>query len=433
MDAPMLPYTRRPARDFWLFFVGETISNLGSSFTLFAMPLLVYRLTHSSLNLGLSTAVEMAPYLLFGLVIGAWVDRLSRKRLMIVVDVLQALTLISVPVMDLLGSLNVWWLYGVGFVSATLKICFESSQFAAVPSLVSRDDLVKANGRLQASFSGAQMLGPVLAGALLWLLPLPMLLLIDAASFLVSAGTLALIQRRFNPDEERTQQSVREALVEGLRYVLHQPVLRGISTLAPLANLVSITATTQLVLFAVVQYHANQSQVSLFYAATSAGFLVFSLLASPLRKRWSFSSVALGGLLLMGVFLIVLAFTPWYWVALVGWALSQGGEMLFNVAARAMRQAIVPNVLLGRVMSVAYVLGWSSIPLGALGGGLIIGWVGQTHIALIYAAIGGLIVLIALCFSRTALAHAERYLTRDTAPTCEGTEHVKTREEVIIG
>src|SRR5690348_4073735 len=110
---------RRVRLAFWWFWAGETISNLGSSFTLFALPLLVFKLTGSALNLGLATTAEMAPYLLFGLVMGAWADRLDRKRLMIGIDVGQALVLSSIPAMFLVGHLTVWWVYGVSFVSTT--------------------------------------------------------------------------------------------------------------------------------------------------------------------------------------------------------------------------------------------------------------------------------------------------------------------------
>lgn len=83
------PRSERLGADFWKFWAGQTISNLGSSFTFFALPLLVYELTGSAINLALTTASEFVPYLLFGLIIGAWTDRLDRKRLMIGVDILR--------------------------------------------------------------------------------------------------------------------------------------------------------------------------------------------------------------------------------------------------------------------------------------------------------------------------------------------------------
>jgi MFS family permease len=106
--------------DFWKFLLGQTISNVGSSFTLFVLPVLVYDLTGSALNLALIYAAEYIPYMLFGLVIGAWVDRLDRKRLMIYVEVAQSLVILSVPLLVALDLLSIWWIYGVGFVSSTL-------------------------------------------------------------------------------------------------------------------------------------------------------------------------------------------------------------------------------------------------------------------------------------------------------------------------
>src|SRR5687767_7643141 len=102
--------------DFWRFFAGQTVSNLGSSVTLFALPLLVFRLTGSALNLGIAAAANFLPYLLFGLVIGAWVDRVDRKRLMIAVDLLRAATLATIPLLAWSDRLTVEAVYAVSFV-----------------------------------------------------------------------------------------------------------------------------------------------------------------------------------------------------------------------------------------------------------------------------------------------------------------------------
>src|SRR5215467_3615615 len=124
-----VPSPRRAA-DFWTFFVGQTASNLGTSFTLFALPLLVFKLTGSPLNLAIATAADMLPYLLFGLLIGAWVDRVDRKRLMILTDLTRAAVIASIPILDAINHLPVWWIYVVTFVQTTLTICFNSAEFA---------------------------------------------------------------------------------------------------------------------------------------------------------------------------------------------------------------------------------------------------------------------------------------------------------------
>ncbi|MGZ3603223.1 MAG: MFS transporter, partial [Ktedonobacterales bacterium] len=400
----------RLSRDFWTFWTGQTISNLGTSFTLFALPLLVYKLTGSALNLAITTAANMLPYLLFGLVIGAWVDRVNRKRLMIAVDLTRALVISTIPIAWKLGILNVWWIYAVGFVSATLGIFFTSGEFAAIPSLVDQDDLVTGNGRIQASYSAAAVVGPIVAGALVALLPVETFMTFDAGSFLVSAITLGLVRTSFNTADGklREKKSILRDVVEGLRYVLGHPVLRNISAMMAMVNFVATTVATQLVLFAKVRLHATDSQVAWLFSAESIGVVILSLAAGPLRKRWRFSTVALGALMLNGLLTIALAFTQFYWAALVLVAINSGLGILFNINTGSLRQAIVPNEMLGRVISIAGVLAWSAIPVGSLLGGLAIER--TQNVVLVYAVIGVLTFLIPLFFSFTPLGHAERYI-----------------------
>ncbi len=414
------PAGNRLGMDFWKYFTGQLISTLGTSFSMFALPLLIYKLTGSALNLGISMAVGMLPYLLFGLVIGAWVDRLDRKRIMVLTNIALALVMASIPTLGLLGHLSVAYIYAMEFIGSTLGIFFNSAEFAAIPSLVGKDDLVTANGRLQASYSASNIVGPILAGLLAAVTSIQGIIYVDAFSFLLAAGSLMLVRGSFNQAEKRERKSVRQDVVEGLRYVIHHPVLRNISIMMALVNFVGATVGAQLVFFAKVQLHAGNSQIGLLFAAEGAGVVVLSLLAGRLRKRWSFSRVALGALSLQGVVIICIAFTQLVIVALPLFALSSGLGILFNINTMSLRQAIVPNHLLGRIISVAGVLAWSAIPLGAILGGLAIN---QTqNVSLIFAVIGILTVLIPVAFSFTALGHADRYIPRGPDATTERRE-----------
>jgi len=396
--------------DFGRFWLGQTISNLGSSFTFFALPLLVFKLTGSPLNLGITTAAEFVPYLLFGLVIGAWVDRVDRRRLMVATDLARAAVIATIPLLAAADALSVGWVYAVAFASATLTIAFDAAEFAAIPSLVpSDDDLVAANGRVQASYSAAQIAGPLLAGLLITMAPVQQVLWVDAASFLVSAGTLLLIGRAFNAPRDEARRAIRNEILDGLRYVLGHPILRNISAMMALINLVGATVYAQLVVFAKRQLDASDSQVALLYAAGSAGVVLLSLAAGPLRRRLSFSVAALGALLVDGLLTVVLAATRWYWAALALWAAISGLGSFFNINTASLRQQIVPNHLLGRVISIAGVLAWSAIPVGALVGGWAVERTGS--VAVVYGVIGALVALLALVFSFGPLGHADRYLS----------------------
>lgn len=401
---------RRLGRDYGLLWLGQSASAFGNAMTMFAVPLLVFDLTHSAVNLALISAVQFAPWLLFGLVAGAWVDRVDRRRVMIAMDTARAVAIATVPLLAFTGHLTVVWLYVVGFVSAALETAFEAGQFTAVPSLVGSDDLVAANGRLQAGGSIASVAGPLVAGLLLTRISVAELLLVDAVTFLGSAVTLGLIRRSFNaepPEEPAARTSLLQDVVEGVRYVFGHPVLRSISIMMLLVNFFAATITAQVVLVAKDQLGADDSGVSYLYVAGSIGTVLLTLGAARLRKRFSFATVALGALVVEGATACTLALTRSYPVALLLWGICSGAIVLFNVTTFSFRQAIVPSRYLGRVITVAAVMAWSIVPIGALAGGLAIQ---RTNLTLVYAGAGLAVVVIALAFTATPIARAERYL-----------------------
>lgn len=410
-------------RDFWLYFSSQLISQVGSSFTLFALPLLVFELTHSPTNLAITTVTEFVPYLLFGLILGALVDRIDRKRMMLVTDVARGLVIIVLPALALGGLLHVYAIYAVAFVQSTLGILFTCGEFAAIPSLVATDDLVAANARIMATNNAGQILGPVLAGALVVAISPSNLLFFDAASFFLSAASLGLIRRSFNADPEATTPSgtgfagLFGDVAAGLRYVWSNPVLRSISIMMALINLVVAPQSSQLVLFAKKTLHATNSEVAYLFAAGAAGIVVVSLLAATIRRHLSFAVTALGALVVSGIACTAMALVGNYAAALVLWAASSGFGLLLNINTSSLRQAIVPSNMYGRVISVAGVLAWSAIPLGALAGAALIRL--TSSVSDVYAASGALSAVIAALFAFSPIRHGDRYLAEATAATPE--------------
>ncbi len=414
MARPPREGARRLGRDFWLYFSGQSVSQLGSSFTAFALPLLVFKLTHSATNLAITTAAEFVPYLLFGLVLGAVVDRVDRRKMMLRTDLARAGVIAVLPVLSLFGVLEVWQIYVVTFVQSTLGILFICGEFAAIPALVGEDELVTANARIMATNNVGPILGPTVAGALVAFVPVAQLLFFDAGSFLVSAGCLTAIRRSFNagmkPAARAAGSLVRSLLAdvrEGLGYVWRHPVLRSISIMMALINFVYSTASAQLVLFAERALNASNSEVGFLFACGAAGIVVVSLAAGPIRRRLSFAVTALGAIVVSGLALTAMALVHSYPAALVLWGASSGFGLLLNINTGALRQAIVPPQLFGRVVSVAQVLAWSAIPLGAIAGAAAIN---ASSVTTVYAAIGVLIVAIALAFALSPVGKGDRYL-----------------------
>lgn len=403
--APRL--TRRARADFHKFFAGQALSNLGSAFTLFAIPLLVYQLTGSATNLALSSVAAGLPYLVFGLVAGAWADRVDRRRMMIAVELLRAVTIATIPLLATVATLPLWWIYAASFIATTLSILFNAGEFAAIPSLVTSADLVAANGRIQASYSFATVAGPPLAGLLATLAPLVNVLYLDALTFLVSAFTLIWIQGSFNTGAAPERRSLRAEIAEGLAYVWRHPVLRNISLMMALVNFVATTVFVQLVLFAKRELHATNFEYGLLVGAQSVGVIALSLVAGALRRRLPFGVVALGALAASGFLTVALAFTSALWPAVALVAAMAGLGVLFNINTASLRQAIVPNQLLGRIMSIAAVVAWSINPLGAILGSQLVERIGVRPV---YALAGTLTVLIPVAFAFSPLGRAEMYL-----------------------
>src|SRR6266498_672816 len=235
----MMPATQdRPSANFWLYFAGRSISEIGSAFTAFALPLLIFTKTGSSVGLGVSLAVSLLPYLMIG------------------IDIARAALLLSLPLLAFGDELNLVWIYAVAFLGSTLQIPFSAGQFASVTHLVGKENLATANARLQAATSVAQVAGPVLAGIAVAVMPVVDLLLIDAASFALSAVLLAMIRVNFNdvrtPGEGPRRpadllRTLRTDIREGMAYVWGSPLLRSIAVTMAVVNLFACTTLAPLV------------------------------------------------------------------------------------------------------------------------------------------------------------------------------------------
>ncbi len=400
----------RRAGDFWIFWTGQTISQIGSTLTSTALLLLVFKLSGSALDLGLASAATWVPYPLFGLFIGAWVDRVNRKRLMIGLDLCRAVVLAVLPLLALFGHLPIWWIYLITFINSTLTVGFQGATNAAIPSMVDQNDLLKANGRIQASAPFATIVGPLLAGLLLAVTSLQVVLWCDALTFVVSAISLALIKTSFNAvaPQVRPKTSLRRDILDGLRYVLAQPVVRTLALFSLLANLAVAVLFPQIVFYAKQVLFASDAQVSQFFTVAGIAAVIFMLSAAFLQKRLSYGVILLGSILLSGVCVLALIAIRLYWVDLVCFGIMFGLIGLFDVAFDTILQAIAPNQLLGRVLTFTSVVAIFSVPFSSILGGLVIDQ--MKNVLLVFGVLGAFLVLLALVFVWSPLTRVEGYL-----------------------
>ena len=214
-------------RDFRNFWLGQTISVFGDQITLLALPIVaVLILKADPAQMGLLTAVELLPYLLFSLPGGVWLDRVQRRRrLMIVSDVVRAGVIAIVPVAYLLNVLSMELLFVLAFVVGTIAVFFDLAWLTIISAVARRDQLVEANSLLNASRSVSAVGGPAIAGVLIQTLSAPIAIAADAVSYLASAVFLRRV-RAPDPPVEHEPGTIREQLAAGMAFIVRDPIMR---------------------------------------------------------------------------------------------------------------------------------------------------------------------------------------------------------------
>jgi MFS family permease len=391
--------------DFARLWAAEATSAVGSQFTAVAFPLLAaLSLGATPMAFGILAAAAGLPHLIFGLFAGAWVDRLRRRPVMIAADIARAALIATIPVAAWLGALRIELLIAVAFLAEIFTVFFDIAYLSYIPSLVSRDDLVEANSRLEATASGAQVIGPALGGTLVRFLGAPMALLVDALSYIASAAFLWRISTREpSPDRTGAAMNLRAEIVQGLREVWHSPVLRGLALSSTVMNLAGFLFLSIYVLYMTRDLGLGAEAVGLVFAAGGAGALLGSVTAGFARSRWGVGRVLLGSQFLFGLFgmpvplavvfpsaalpLVVTAeFLQWVMV------------IIFSVNAVSLRQAITPDRLLGRVNGTMRFIVWGSRPIGSLAGGFLGSLIGLP-VTLAVGAFGMLLAFVPLLLS----------------------------------
>jgi MFS family permease len=306
---------RPPARnrDFPLYWAGQTLSALGDAFAAVAVPLLVLEATGSLARMGLITALFGVGSLLAGVVAGPLVDRADRRRLMIRCDLGRALVYAAVPVGWWLAGPQPWLLAAVTVAGAALGMVFGVAAVAAVPNLVERDRITEANGRLEASYAVAFVAGPALAGLVSARFGPAAAIGFDALTFLVSAGSLALVRLRaapaVSPGSATAGGRVRELSV-GVRFLAGEPLFRWLTVLVGAAAFASFGVTDLFVAFLRTDLGQGDRAVGLVFGLAGLGAVAGGLLTPGVRRRWGFGVCFVGGLALVGAALLLAAVAP---------------------------------------------------------------------------------------------------------------------------
>lgn len=391
------------------------ISSLGGQITMLALPLTAAVLLNATpTQMGLLTAMEIAPFVLFSLPSGVWLDRVRKLPVYVWGEALLAVAVSTVPLAAWFDLLTMNWLYVVGFILGTVYTTAGSAAQIVLTQVVGRDRLVEAHAKNALASSGAEVAGPGVAGALIKLVGAPMALAVDAFLVLMSA----LILRGIKVDEKiepKPDADFWRDLKAGLHFVRRRALLVSLAAAVGGWQLCYNAAQVVQILFATRTLKLTAHQVGLSYIALGAGTVLASVFGNRISRRLGPGPSLVLGIATSGLGWLMLAVMPAnaFGVAAFAFMLFAFGvgAVLIFINFLALRQAVTPAPMLGRMTST---MRWLIlIPAGP--GALIGGWLGE-HVdlraALAFAGIG------ALCLATFAWRHATIRAVREL-PTPE--------------
>ncbi|WP_437129287.1 MFS transporter [Streptomyces hydrogenans] len=406
---------------FGRLWTAQTVSSLGDGVSHAALPLIALTLTRDPMALAVVTAAGTLPWLLFGVLGGALVDRWDRRRTMWVADAARAVLLAIPAAAAALDALSIPLLATVAFLLGLGGLFFDTAATAYLPDLLGRDPVLleRANSRLRGAQTAMSGFAGPPAGSALLALGRAVPLLADAVSFLLSA----VLVRSLPAAPARSAPEARESLLgqarAGAAYVFKDRLLLGLALRPAVGNVAFLAVETVLALFAHDRLGIDTYGFGLLLTAEAAGGLLGAAIASTLGRRLGTGTALTCTAAVEGLAILGLAAAPNAYVAGLALAVCGAAMGATMVLAPSLRQAVVPAHLMGRVASTSRMLAMCAAPLGAFLGG----WLAATHDIRtpLYAAAVLLLAMTAVTASMTTNRRVEAALSAASPPAAPDT------------
>jgi MFS family permease len=367
-DKPASPLSNRNFAWFW---AGQTASIGGNGIFRIALPLEVLRLTGNPFDLALVLAVDQVITVLFLLIGGAMVDRFSRRQIMLISDIVNGSAILTSGVLIATGTIELWHLVGLALLTGVATSVYLPASSAIIPDLLPPPMLTAGNSMMSLSQSlGQFLIGPLAGGVIVALAGTSWAFIIDGATFLVSAGCLAMVSNAAKVRSGEKSTMLQEIKV-GLRYSIARRWLWWNMIAMGIGNLVAyLPLFVVLPLLVQDDLHAGSMGLGLVYAASGLG----GVLASVYAKRRAVPRRQIAAVwwatTLGSVSVILLGGAPMLWLAVIFSATMWAGITYANILWFSAMQERVPSELLGRIMSLDLLLGIALGPLGFFLGGI---------------------------------------------------------------
>lgn len=364
-------------RSFLWLWTGEGISQLGAQFTGLAIPVLAVSLLGASeFEVGILGAAQTAAFLVVGLPAGAWIDRMLKRRVMIVADLVRAVTLALIPLLFFTGTLEIWHLYIVGAVVGVATVFFDVSYQSYLPILLPGPQIGSANSRLEATAQIAHIGGPGLAGALLSVVSAPVLLLIDGLSYLVSAFAIWRIRDSETLPDRQQRESLPKEIAEGLKFVFGHPLISRITVTTGFSNFFGTIITTLEAILILRELGLSPVTFGLIFGIGAAGGLLGAVTTPWITRRIGEGSAVSLSAVAFAVAAMSMPLAGMFRSAavplLIGGAFLQAFLVLvYNITQVTMRQRLTPPRLLGRMNASIRFVVWGVMPIASIVAGIL--------------------------------------------------------------
>jgi MFS family permease len=364
--------------EFLKLWSGQGISEIGSQVSALALPTVAILLLGATpFQVGLLVALEFLAFPVLGLVAGVFVDRLRRRPIMIVCDAVRLLALASVPIAFEFNVLSMSQLYVVALVTGVGTVFFDIAYQSYLPALIPRADLVEGNTKLQVTSSVAQMAGPALAGFLIQLVGPARAVAADAASFLVSVGSLLWIRRAEPPPKPGTESGrtgFLSEMWEGVQVVFGNATIWKIAGSTSTSNLGSNIFFAVFLIFAYRVLHLSPGTIGVIFGVGAVGGLLGALSASWIPRRIGLGPTLFVTIVAGGLALILVPLAEFGWAVpllLASTVIGSFTNPVYNINQVSLRQAITPDRVQGRMNATVRTVIWGTMPIGAFIGGVI--------------------------------------------------------------
>ncbi|MBQ0829312.1 MFS transporter [Streptomyces tagetis] len=375
-------------RNYRLFFVGQVVSNIGTWMQRIAQDWLVLSLTGSSAAVGITTALQFLPMLLFGLYGGVLVDRLRKRPTLLVTQSAMGVTALALAVLTLTGQVQVWHVYVAAFAMGLATVVDNPARQSFVAELVGRDQLQNAVSLNSANFQSARLVGPAVAGLMITGVGTGWAFLANGLSFIAPLTCLVLMRSRELHAVERAPRG-KGQLREGLRYVAGRPELTWTIVLVGFIGTFGFNFPVFLSAFADDVFHAGAGSYSLFNTLMAVGCLAGALLAA--RRGTARLRVLIAAAIGFGTLEVIASLAPSLWLFALLMVPLGMFSMTFNVTANTSIQMSTDPAMRGRVMALYMMVFLGGSPVGAP----LVGYVTDAYGARVGLAAGGAVAACA--------------------------------------